>query len=327
MPSGAKKRKAAKKKKGNQPSNHPSPSSSASTHAHGGDDAKHQEDKDSEVSSPASQDHHSQHNLLTEGEEEEIDKREKDLNLPSVEGTKIEAGDERNIVVEGAEEESSEKNGRFEHDETSRKSYDGGSSGSSGSSSSSSSDDESHGTKSNQAVVHITPIVDSVKVADTFSGEHVEAIDSTHVEGPSSSIIENVTPVVSEKIPEKAKLDMSSPANNSAVPPIVESVFSANGEKKQSSVEEQVGVSEASNDAASHEKEAIIPSVENIAQENNDQLNLSYNEPAAAADNGRDAEKDSGVTEPLLVPAPHAEQTTSWKSCCGLFELFSGSGR
>ncbi|KAL8504032.1 hypothetical protein ACS0TY_022681 [Phlomoides rotata] len=73
---------------------------------------------------------------------------------------------------------------------------------------------------------------DMKKVAGTFSGEHVEAIDSTHVEGTSSSIIENVTLVVSEKILEKAEPDMSSPTNNSAVPPIFESVFSANGEKK-----------------------------------------------------------------------------------------------
>lgn len=313
----------------------------------GGDYADDKGSDVGEVSSPASQDHHSQHSLLTEGEEEEIEKREKDLNLPSVEGTKSDAV-ERELKIEDG---SSEKNGRFEHDETSRKSYDGGSSGSSGSSSGSSSDDESRDIKSSQEVVHVTPIVDSVKVADTFSGEHIEAIDSTHIEGASSSIMENVTPVVSEKISEKSELDMSSPVDNSAGPSIVESVFNPNGEKKQSS-EEQLGVSEASNDAVN------IPSVENIARENNGQLNLSCNAPAAAADNGRDAEKGSGVTEvqsrfiltclfttifdcinfivylflnhflqPLLVPAPHAEQTTSWKSCCGLFELFNGSGR
>lgn len=224
----------------------------------GGDDAKYHDNKRSDVG---------------------------EVSSPSVGGTKIDdGGDGSAVSVEREfkiEDGTSEKNGKFEHDETSRKSsYDGGSSGSSGSGSSSSSDDESHGIKSSQAAVHVIPVADSVMVADPFSGEHVEVIDNSHIEGASSSIVENTTP---------------------AVPTIVESVFNENGEKKESTVEEHVGVPEASNDAASQEKEALIPSaeniVENIAQENDDQLNLSCNVPVAAADNGRDSEKDSGVTE------------------------------
>lgn len=275
----------------------------------GGDDVKHQDDKESdvgEVSSPASQDHHSHHNLLTEGEEEEIEERKNVSNLPSVEGVKIEVADEHNIVVERTvipvegeleiEAESDKKNGRFDHDETARKSYDGGSSGSSSSSSSSSSsDDESHGIKSSPAVVDIAPVSD------------IAAIEEA-----SDSVVENIPAVVSEKISftgEKAEVDMSSPANNSAAPSIVESVFKENGEKKQSSVQDQVGLSETFKDAASQQEEAIIPSVENIAavpdpniclaEETDDRLSLSYNAPIATADNGADADKDSGVTEVL----------------------------
>ncbi|PIN04819.1 hypothetical protein CDL12_22641 [Handroanthus impetiginosus] len=320
MPSGSKKRKAAKKKKENQTSNHLNPSS-VSTHAHGGDDVKHHDDKESdagEVSSSASQDHQSNKNSLIEEEEGEIEEGENISNPPSVEGVKIEVAGERNILVEEEsvipvkrafkiEDVSDEKDERFEHDETRRKTYDGGSSGSSNSSSS---DDESHGIESNQAVVDIAPVVDSIEVADSLSGKKTEAIHSPKIEEAGDS---------------------------ATGPRTVESAFTENEEKRLGSVEDNVGVSEASKDAASQREEAIIQSVENIvaipdtkecvAQESDDQLTMSTNAPVAAADDGSNAEEDSGVTEPLLAPAPRHAQRTSWKSCCGLFEVFTGSGR
>jgi hypothetical protein len=36
---------------------------------------------------------------------------------------------------------------------------------------------------------------------------------------------------------------------------------------------------------------------------------------------------DCSIEQPLLASAPQPVQTTSWKGCCGLFELFSGSNR
>ncbi|KAI3466785.1 hypothetical protein Pfo_023448 [Paulownia fortunei] len=232
MPSGSKKRKAAKKKKENQSNNHPNPSS-ASTNAHGGDDVKNQDDKESdvgEVSSPASQVHHSHQNILTEGEEEEIEEGDNISNPPSVEGVNIEVADEPNIVVEETvvpverkykiEDESDKKDGRFEHDDTARKSYNGGSSGSS-SNSSSSSDDESHSIKSGQAVDDIAPVVDSVKVADSVSGGQAEAIHSTTIEEAGDAVVENFPAAISvdfSLLGEKAEVDMSSPAINSAAP-------------------------------------------------------------------------------------------------------------
>ncbi|KAL1567453.1 hypothetical protein AAHA92_02930 [Salvia divinorum] len=298
MPSGAKKRKAAKKKKGAQPnSNNPKPSPAASTQ-----DVKNEDDRQSEASSAASNPSH--HDLLTEGEEEKVENRE---NAPQVEGVKIEAHD---VVVEGNNAVPIEREFRtgeefadkFEHNENERKSYDGGSSGSSRSSSSSSSDDESHGVKSSCAVIDIVPTISI--------GEASEAV------------VDCVPPVVSDKVlllSESMEVNTSSP-----------SVSKESGEKK-GSIEAQVGGSETFYDG-----EATTPSVEyvevasdlkTLAEETHERLSLSYNAPIATHDNRADLEKDSGVTEPLLVPPPHPVQTTSWKCCCGLFELFTGSDR
>ncbi|XP_057797668.1 uncharacterized protein LOC131013565 [Salvia miltiorrhiza] len=288
MPSGAKKRKAAKKRKGTQPNNNPNPSPAASTQ--GGSDVKHQDDRQSDVgeaSSTASQEHPSHHDLLTEGEEEKIETRENASNLPQVEGVKIE-GD--HIVVEGkAVKIEDEFSGKFEHEETERKSYDGGSSGSSSSSSSNSSDDESHAVKSSRAVIHTVP-------ATIMIGEASEAV------------VDCVPPVVSDKVSllsEGVEGDTSAPSK-----------FKENG----SVVEEATVPSVENVDAASDEKTCAVA-------ETDERLSLSYNAPIATHDNGADLEKDSGVTKPLLVPPPRPVQTTSWKGCCGLFELFTGSDR
>lgn len=346
MPSGAKKRKAAKKKKGTQPNNNPN---SSPAHSQGGGDVQHQDDRHSDVgyaSSTASQDHPSHHDLLTEGEEEKTENRENVSNPPPVEGVKIEGDNEHGIVEERIavpverefkiEDEFDKKNGRFEHDETERKSYDGGSSGSS-SSSSSNSDDESHDIKNSQAVVDTAPV--SVKVDHSLHGENIEAISTTTIGEASDAVVDSVPPVVSDKVSllnESVEVDTVYPANSSAAPYVAESVVTENGKKKDS-VEKEVGVSESFKDAPSQLEEATIPSVENIAatsdpkkclvEEADDGLSLSYNAPIATYDNGADAEKDSGVNEPLLVPPPRPVQTTSWKGCCGLFELFAGSDR
>ncbi|KAL0398389.1 UNVERIFIED_CONTAM: hypothetical protein Sradi_2182200 [Sesamum radiatum] len=363
MPSGAKKRKAAKKKKENQSNNHPNPSS-ASAHSHGSaeghglkyidvefvlmpevsgsgdEDVKHQDDKGSdvgEVSSPASQDHHRHETVLTEGEEEEIEKEGNLSNPPSVGELKTDSGQvqkalesvvrvEREIKID---DELEHRDETFEHDESTTKSYDGGSSGrSSSSSSSSSSDDESHGIKNSEAAMDISSVVDSAKVADSLS-------DSTF-----SAPIKEACDSVAEKISvsgEQVGVDMSSPINITVAPYVVESVAQENGGKKLSSVEDKVGTSMACvYDALERKEEAIVQSVkttatisdpkECVAQETDDRLALPYNAPSPTADNGAEHKKDSGVTQPLLVPSPHPVHRTSWKSCCGLFEVFSGSG-
>ncbi|XP_042064527.1 uncharacterized protein LOC121808202 isoform X2 [Salvia splendens] len=168
------------------------------------------------------------------------------------------------VPVERELKNGSELAGKFDHNETERKSYDGGSSGSSGSSSCS--DDESHGEK-----------IDTV---------------------PTVTIVEA----------SEAVLEMNTSS---------QFVSKDNGEKKVSA-------------------EVTTPSVEHVevasdlktsAEETDERFSLSYNAPIATHDNGVDLVKDSGVTEPLLVPPPCPVKTTSWKGCCGLFELFTSSYR
>ncbi|PIN13828.1 hypothetical protein CDL12_13556 [Handroanthus impetiginosus] len=312
MPSGAKKRKAAKKKKESQPNNHSIPSP-ASTHPHGDEDVKHQQDKDSDaggVSSPASQDHHSHQNILTEGEEAELEKQRSLSNPPPEQELKIEGG-QKNVVVEEnvieverefkTKDESDKKNGSVEQDEATRKSC----GGSSGSSSGESSDDENFGMKNNQAAGDVAPVVDLVKISDSSSGKSSEAIHSAPVNKAGDSV-ENT-------------------------PSVVESVLNKNDAEKPSSAEDKVGTSTASADAALERKEEeIVQSVMNTAtnpnecvtQETGDKLTLPHDAPRPT---GVKHKTNSGVTEPSSVPPQGPVQRTSWKSCCGLFEVFSGS--
>ncbi|KAM3239394.1 putative protein DDB [Capsicum annuum] len=65
-----------------------------------------------------------------------------------------------------------------------------------------------------------------------------------------------------------------------------------------------------------------------VAVKDNDKLELSYNAPAVDAGVHADDMKSSPPdhqTPVALVPRP--AQTTSWKSCCGLFEVFAGSNK
>lgn len=245
----------------------------------GDENVKHQDDKESdvgEVSSPASQDHHRQL-LLTEGDEEEI---EKEVRV------------EREIKIK---DELGQKDGTVEHDESTRKSYDGGSSGRS-SSSSSSSDDESHGIKNTQAVTDISSVVDSAKVADSLSGRSADSISNAPTKEAHDSVAEKIS-----VLGEQVGVDTSYP---------YEYALEENGEKKLSSVEHKVGTSMASVYAAlEREEEAIVQSVhytatilepkECVAKENDDRLTMPYNAPGATADNGVEHKKDSAVTQVL----------------------------
>ncbi|GER28454.1 hypothetical protein STAS_04250 [Striga asiatica] len=261
MPSGSKKRKAAKKKKENQTDNNNNPNPSpVSTEAHGdGVDVKPQDDKDSdagEVSSPASQDHHSRQNNYSSGEDEE---RENISNPPLVgkedinddvidEPLKKTEAEEGFVPVEREstiEKESDKNDKNFEHDEIASKSYDGAPSRSS--SSLSSSDDESNGIKNSK---------------------------SENAENAPSDIVSEDTSLSGEKV----KIDASSEDNNSKAPSIDEPEINDGELEKRSLVEDKVGILE--------KEVIIIPSVENVgamsdtrecvAQESDDRLSLSH---------------------------------------------------
>ncbi|XP_015070311.1 uncharacterized protein LOC107014765 isoform X2 [Solanum pennellii] len=64
------------------------------------------------------------------------------------------------------------------------------------------------------------------------------------------------------------------------------------------------------------------------AVKDDDKLEISYNVPVVDA--GVRANNMEGSThehQPLVALDPRPVQTTSWKSCCGLFEVFAGSNK
>lgn len=245
-----------------------------------------------EVSSPMSQDHQK---LPMEGGDEKIEK-----------GSEV---SDKEIKIE---DELGKKDGIIDHDdEANRASYDGGSSGSSGGSNSSSSDDESPGIKKGQAE-SIIASVGSVEVAE--GGDLV--VEAPHV---------------------------------------VESTLKQNGKKKCCSAKERISTSEPSvNEANAQSAESTPTTLDQKAcvtatQENDERSTSPYIASTAAVDNGAQHVKDSVVTEVCVAfqpvehihqsrylirsiflqlvaaPSPYPIQKTSWKGCCGLFEVFSSS--
>ncbi|XP_075486547.1 uncharacterized protein LOC142526181 [Primulina tabacum] len=101
MPSGPKKRKAARKKKEKEHDDHSDPSSPAA-HSHEVDEGKHQDDRERDVGElfPPALCHRSHRNLLSDGEEEEIEIEESCSTVPAVEALKIDDREGANIVIE-----------------------------------------------------------------------------------------------------------------------------------------------------------------------------------------------------------------------------------
>ncbi|XP_041992639.1 uncharacterized protein LOC121743405 [Salvia splendens] len=200
----------------------------------------------------------------------------------SVEGSRV--GVEKDTKIE---DESGVNDSIIDHNGENRKPYGGGSSGSCGSSSSSS-DDENCGIKKGEAESSFASEV-SVGVDDSLSGKPVESICDSTVESIS------------------------------VAPLVVECTLEGNEGKKLGSVEERICTSVEEADVGSAE---ITPKTldprEFVTQENDDRSTL----PRVALDNGAQHVKDSNVAQPVVAPSPYPVQKTTWKSCCGLFEMF-----
>ncbi|XP_073281392.1 uncharacterized protein [Primulina huaijiensis] len=315
MPSGSKKRKAARKKKENQ---------SLSNHSNGDDDVKQQDDKDSDVgelSSPTSHDHNShQNNLLTEGDEEQNEKGDNISHTPSEEVLKIKDSEEPSIVEDDVVPVYRE----FEIEDKSSKKADGSSSGSSSSSSSrnssrSNSDDESHRIKKGEAAIDITPVVELESGDGSLSGVPAENIVNAEIDDGVDSVVENFP---AEELKNISTLGDKLETDISIAPYISEPTES---EEERPGFVEDNGISTVFVDAPVKRKDESIETIvipvpkKCVTQETHDRV---------AADVGVELEKDSGVTEVLvLAPAPHPVQTATWKSCCGLFDVFARCGR
>ncbi|XP_075481644.1 uncharacterized protein LOC142522277 isoform X1 [Primulina tabacum] len=315
MPSGSKKRKAARKKKENQ---------SLSNHSNGDDDVKQQDDKDSDVgelSSPTSHDHNShQNNILTEEDEEQNEKGENISHTPSEEALKIKDGEEPSI----AEDDVVPVDREFEIEDKSSKKSDGSSSGSSSSRNSSrcNSDDESHRIKKGEAAIDITPVVELESGDGSLSGVPAENIVSAEIDDGVDSVVENFP---AEELKNISTLGDKVETDISIAPYISEPTES---EEERPGFVEDNGISMVFMDAPLKRKDE---SIETIVTPDPEKCVTQETHDRVAADVGVELEKDSGVTEVLFVlllaPAPHPVQTTTWKSCCGLFEVFARSGR
>ncbi|KAA8519571.1 hypothetical protein F0562_013805 [Nyssa sinensis] len=380
MPSGAKKRKAAKKKKEKEAN-----IADCTTHSQGDDDLKTHDEKESdggEVSSPMSQDYHSEQHPFTEGEEKEVEKREDVSSARSfvTENKPMEAVNDdgesaHKVAIEEAvvqidsklEDDSESKNVSIEYVESVKELHDvgssreGGSSSSSSSSGSSSSDDESHVFEKKVVVVESgeategpynsvsesATFVDSVKLVDSLSEGVTQVTDNVPTGEAYNSVVETAAFVDSDKISlskEIIQVTESAPVENFVTSDVVESELKENGKKFLLSVDESIGVSSIVMDMGSQNKEdkVVSRSDENTApssdalgfaaQENEDKLLLSFNAPrvdtSISAEHIKDSEiPESSDSQPLVASAPQAVQTSSWKSCCGLFEVLTGSNR
>ncbi|CAK9139308.1 unnamed protein product [Ilex paraguariensis] len=330
----------------------------------GDDDSKGDDEKESdggEVSSPASQDHHNHQHPFTEGEELEAEKREIEVEggqidseaKPSVsqdnhshqhsftEG-EVEEVEKREIELEGIVQmdrelkpahESESKDIKIEYVEPERKTHEKGS----WESSSSSSDDESQVEK-NVLLVVTAPVVDSASQVVN------QVMDCNSLEDSRSSFVETALVVDLDHVSsfdEVIHQNGSASVDKSVNCDVVQSVLKENGEKKLPLLDGNVRFSPVVLDLGSQEKENVVVSKSDenavassdATQQNRDKLLPSYDAPRSDNSNGVEHAKDSEVHEncsdsqPLVASAPQLVQTTSWKSCCGLFELFTDSSR
>ncbi|XP_019055262.1 PREDICTED: uncharacterized protein LOC104608951 isoform X2 [Nelumbo nucifera] len=314
MPSGAKKRKAAKKKE--QVANIQSP-----TNSQGNDDLKTHDEKESDsgyASSPTSEDHH--HALEEEEEEENKDysalgsvaadtkAMEESINGSTGEGEnkhKVEAVEVLEVVRELKPDENSEGTDVvIEHVEYAKDSRDGGSSGDAGSSSTSS-DDESQKPR----VVEKNSSVTESEILVEEKGEGGETLPPVESVEPVVALSEGVSQIL-----EAASESVDNTETTEVVVP------KEKEEQPLPSSDETSGVSGVI-DLASKENEGnVLPSIDAPPVETSkavvsDEHHVQPQIP------------ESSETQQVERSAPPAVQPTSWKSCCGLFDVLTGSNR
>ncbi|XP_019169235.1 PREDICTED: suppressor protein SRP40 [Ipomoea nil] len=309
MPSGAKKRKAAKKKKESEvkgASQLPNSTSLPAPLSHGEEDLKHHDDKDSdggELCSPASQDNRSQDQFV-EGDEEEGDK-------------KVVVEEESVIHVERelkGLDEPRDQDINVECIESSRGSHEGGSlKSSTSSSSSSSSDDESDAAVKNKITVDNSPTGVENELDSLLAAKVTDSILETET---CKSDVGAVTSIELDKT--AISEEMIQVEDNAMTSYAIQSDLMKNEEKKLGVDDESASISEVRVGAT---------------QENGvKQPTPAYDTPEVDVSTGADPIKYSEIPEcsdsqPPVGSVLQPVQTTSWKGCCGLFELFTGSSR
>lgn len=317
MPSGAKKRKAAKKKK-EQAFNNINPSTI--NNPLGNDDPRSQDERDSDggdAGSPASHDgHNHQHSFGQGGDEERSQSHlteEKSVEEAAKDAKSTERSRLDDVDVKIVKEWEPNKDLESTHVSIQHVDRDKSSS----TSSNSSSDDESQAfeKKSNEETCNLGSDAASYstedKSATVLSEEVLTAAENNTLKNvDSNSAVETVAVDNLVKNMSSVPEEVEFSAKNS-VPDVVESGLKENEEKLLPS----------SNGASGVELEGVerknfpssgIPTAEtsNVAEKNH-----------ASGPHGYPKK------QPLVAPTPPPVRRTSWLSCCGLFEVFTGSGR
>ncbi|KAL8460802.1 hypothetical protein ACS0TY_032347 [Phlomoides rotata] len=349
MPSGAKKRKAAKKKKENQYNNpsHPnagdedresdvgenrSPKSQGERDeiAEGSrvkSDEKHvevgeSEDEGSSQSGSNSDDENQSSNPSHPNEDED---RESDVGenmSPKSQGE----GDE---IAEGSRVKSDEKHvevGESEDDESDQKhEHDGGSS-----QSGSNSDDENQGGVINtkaESSIDSTKVDDSVSIEATCNSPMDDSVMGEKITVLIEQVeVDNEQSLSDTVLIEQVEVDNEQSLSDISVD-VVQSAIKENGEKKfGTSVEDKISSSlertiDLSDSNPANNTKSEDPG-ECVKQEFDDTTALQHY--ALRPNDGAQHVKDSLVIQPV-PPSLYPGEKMSWKSCCGLFEVFTRS--
>ncbi|XVE51537.1 hypothetical protein DITRI_Ditri02bG0049900 [Diplodiscus trichospermus] len=307
MPSGAKKRKAAKKKM-EQAANS---INSSINNPHGNDDPKSQDERDSDVGSPSSQDDRSHQHPFSQGGEEE--KR----GPSSVQSHAT----EKSVEETTADAESTEKSGlddviavKFEKELGTKEDFEStdvliqhveGEKNSSSSSSRSSSDDESQAfEKKSKEVTSYSDEDKSAEVVKVAENEILGDVASNAV--VETAAFDNLGKTVAEKVNHATEI-----SSNKSVSDVVESGLKESEEKLLPSSNGTASVELAGNQGN------FFPASDTPTAE-------SSNVVEKTQDSGR---HDYSEKQPLVASTPPVVQRTSIFSCCGLFDVFTGSGR
>ncbi|XP_007025205.2 PREDICTED: serrate RNA effector molecule homolog [Theobroma cacao] len=331
MPSGAKKRKAAKKKKEQAANNI---NSSTNNNPHGNDDPKSQDERDSDggdVGSPASQDDQNHQNAFSQGREEgksapssvqsyvtedksveeaarDLDSTEK-LGLDDVVAVKI----DKELEPKEDMESTRVIIQHVEHDK---------SSSSSSRSSSSSSDDESEASE---------------KKSKEEAFNFVPEATSYNIEDKSATIMSEEVVKVAEN--EKlGDVDSNSAVETAAVDNLVKTVLSVPEEVDHAveiSLKKSV-VSDVVEVGLKESEEKLLPSTNGFSRDelegNEGKIFPLSSTSTAESSNVAEKIQESGTPDysekqPFVASTPPMVQRTSVLSCCGLFDIFTGSGR
>ncbi|WCJ27334.1 hypothetical protein M5689_009086 [Euphorbia peplus] len=337
MPSGAKKRKQAKKKKEQQAHHHPTNGSNSpsisDTLSQGNDDPRSQDERDSdggELGSPASQDHQSQHRSFSE-ENEESEKMDQSSLVAKdnpIDGVKSVVEIQREVKLD-QNTESVDVN--VEHVDFSEASHNGDDK----SSSSSSSDDERDNAEKIEEVKPEKPltVANGNPVTETGPAKdwetHVMPMSEVAKHATGGAQFENAEVLDVVESGFKETEDKLLPKADVVPKQIEETVSPILYQKAEPSTVSAANVN-GNEDKLPKSSSSHTSYAQNIkASEASDSISAARtSEVSKDMKKAKDFEASENTeSQPLVSSTPRIAQRTSFLSCCGLFDVFTGSNR